>query len=71
MALRANPSSVYREPTRRVIIVIVIEKGKREFMMFACVSVCVCVEGKERGRGGEGCCGEVCCVVRVDVVSVV
>ena len=52
VALRANSSSVYRELTRRVIIVIVIEKGKREFMMFACVSVCV--EGKGRGRGGEG-----------------
>ena len=50
VALRANPSSVYRELTRRVIIVIVIEKGKREFMMFACVSVRV--EGKERGGDG-------------------
>ena len=50
VALRANPSSLYRGLTRRAIIVIVIEKGKREFMMFACV----CVEGKGRGRGGEG-----------------
>ena len=54
VALRANSSSVYRELTRRVIIVIVIEKGKREFVMFACVSVCVCVEGKGKGRGGRG-----------------
>ena len=33
--------------------------------MFACVSL-----WKGRGEGEEerGCCGEVCCVVRVDVV---
>ena len=36
-----------------MIIVVVSEKGKREFMMFACVSVCVW-KGRERVRGGEG-----------------
>ena len=39
-------------------------------MMVACVSVCV---GRGRGEGeeGRGCCGVLCCAVRVDVVSVV
>ena len=49
-----------------MIIVIAIEKGN------VCECVCVCV-WKGRGEGEEGrvCCGEVCCVVRVDVVFVV
>ena len=39
-------------------------------MMFACVSACVWM-GRGEGEEGRGCCGEVSCVVRVDVVSVV
>ena len=51
VALGANPSSVYRELTRRVIIVIVIENGKRVYD----VCVCECVwKGRGEGEEGEG-----------------
>ena len=43
----------------------------KERVYDVCVCECVCVwKGRERERRGGGCCGEVCCVVRVGGVCV-
>ena len=63
VALRANPSSVYRELTQLVIVGPCSSRRERERVHDVCVCECVCGEGKGRRRGGEGVvvwCGVLC-----------